>query len=58
MTITHKRPLYIRHAGPVLLDSPLLNKASAFTRDERRDFNLTGLLPYTMETIEEQAVRA
>lgn len=58
MTITHKRPLYIRHAGPVLLDSPLLNKASAFTRDERRDFNLTGLLPYTMETIEEQSVRA
>lgn len=58
MAITHKRPLYIRHAGPVLLDSPLLNKASAFTRDERRDFNLTGLLPYTMETIEEQAVRA
>lgn len=58
MTINNKRPLYIRHAGPVLLDSPLLNKSSAFTRDERRDFNLTGLLPYTMETIEEQALRA
>lgn len=58
MTTSNKRPLYIQHSGPGLLDTPLLNKSSAFTREERRDFNLTGLLPYTMETIEEQVVRA
>jgi malate dehydrogenase (oxaloacetate-decarboxylating) len=53
-----KRPLYIRYAGPVLLETPLLNKGSAFTEEERRAFNLEGLLPYRIETIEEQAARA
>lgn len=56
--MSNKRPLYIQHSGPGLLETPLLNKASAFTREERRDFNLIGLLPYTMETIEEQVIRA
>lgn len=55
--MSSKRPLYIHHSGPGLLDSPLLNKSSAFSRQERRDFNLMGLLPHTMETIEEQVVR-
>lgn len=58
MTTSNKRPLYIQHSGPGLLDTPLLNKSSAFTRGERRDFNLAGLLPHTMETIEEQVIRA
>ena len=53
-----KRPLYIRYAGPVLLETPLLNKGSAFTKDERHYFNLEGLLPHNIETIEEQAERA
>ena len=53
-----KRPLYIRYAGPVLLETPLLNKGSAFTEEEKRAFNLEGLLPATIETIEEQASRA
>lgn len=52
-----KRPLHIHYSGPKLLDSPLLNKSSAFTREERQEFNLIGLLPYTMETIEEQVAR-
>ncbi|MGH8549798.1 MAG: hypothetical protein ACRERU_14580 [Methylococcales bacterium] len=51
----NKRPLYIPYAGPVLLETPLLNKGSAFTDDERRNFNLEGLLPCNIETIEEQA---
>lgn len=54
---SNKRPLHIHYSGPKLLDTPLLNKSSAFTREERQEFNLTGLLPYTMETIEEQVVR-
>ena len=30
-----KRPLYIPYAGPALLETPLLNKGSAFTSEER-----------------------
>ena len=51
-------PLYIPHSGPSLLETPLLNKGSAFTREERISFNLTGLLPPRYETIEEQVRRA
>lgn len=54
----NKRPLYIPHAGPILLEFPLLNKGSAFTADERNQFNLDGLLPATIETIDDQAERA
>jgi len=53
-----KRPLYIRYAGPILLETPLLNKGSAFSEREKQDFNLEGLLPHTIETIEEQTRRA
>jgi malate dehydrogenase (oxaloacetate-decarboxylating) len=53
-----KRPLYIPHAGPSLLETPLLNKGSAFSKEERGSFNLTGLLPPRYETIDEQADRA
>ena len=55
---TNKRPLYIRYAGPVLLETPLLNKGNAFSERERQDFNLEGLLPHIIETIEEQTNRA
>ena len=47
-----KRPLYIPYAGPILLEFPLLNKGSAFSEQERQQFNLEGLLPYKIETIE------
>ena len=40
MTETAKRPLYVPHAGPSLLEMPLLNKGSAFSTQERIDFNL------------------
>ncbi|MBB3233036.1 NAD-dependent malic enzyme [Halomonas stenophila] len=58
MTTEAKRPLYVPYAGPSLLEMPLLNKGSAFTREERLEFNLIGLLPQNVETIEEQAERA
>ena len=58
MTTEKKRPLYIPYAGPSLIETPLLNKGSAFTKEERESFNLAGLLPPRFETIEEQVSRA
>jgi malate dehydrogenase (oxaloacetate-decarboxylating) len=52
------RPIYIPFAGPALLEASLLNKGSAFSERERQQFNLEGLLPYKIETIDEQLVRA
>lgn len=44
--------------GMDLLDTPLLNKGTAFTDGERTQFGLHGLLPPHVETLEEQVVRA
>ena len=53
-----KHPLYTPYAGFTLLELPLLNKGSAFTEEERASFNLNGLLPHVIETIEEQHQRS
>ncbi|QBL09341.1 NAD-dependent malic enzyme [Rheinheimera sp. D18] len=53
-----KLPLYTAYSGSALLETPLLNKGSAFTQEERLAFNLAGLLPPRYETIEEQVSRA
>ncbi|MDX1678831.1 NAD-dependent malic enzyme [Arsukibacterium sp.] len=53
-----KASLYTAYSGSALLETPLLNKGSAFSREERAAFNLTGLLPPRFETIEEQVSRA
>ena len=44
--------------GMDLLDTPLLNKGTAFTEEERTVFGLLGLLPPHVETLQEQVVRA
>ena len=44
-------------SGQMLLDNPLSNKGSAFSRDERRELGLIGLLPAHFSTIEEQLTR-
>ena len=43
--------------GQLLLDNPLLNKGSAFSREERLEFRLLGLLPQHSSTVEEQLAR-
>lgn len=53
-----KSPLYIHYAGPALIETPLLNKGTAFSKEERTNFNLMGLLPPRYETIDEQVERA
>src|SRR5246127_1396714 len=44
--------------GMDLLDTPILNKGTAFTEEERTEFGLQALLPPHVETLDEQAVRA
>ena len=56
--MTSSKPIYISYAGPALLETPMLNKGSAFSEKERRAFNLIGLLPPRYENIEEQVKRA
>jgi malate dehydrogenase (oxaloacetate-decarboxylating) len=58
MSQNHQGPVYIPYAGPALMGTSLLNKGTAFTEEERHDFNLRGLVPHHFETIEEQAERA
>ncbi len=44
--------------GQALLETPLLNKGTAFTLSERQALGLDGLLPPVVDTIEEQSARA
>jgi malic enzyme len=49
-----RAPMPVAGRGPALLEHPLLNKDSAFTEVERDLFDLRGLLPPRVTTIEEQ----
>jgi malate dehydrogenase (oxaloacetate-decarboxylating) len=51
-------PLECAITGSSLLRHPYFNKGSAFTKEERRDFELTGLLPQSIQTLEQQIERA
>lgn len=44
--------------GLAVLNSPSLNKGTAFTAEERKDLGLTGLLPPEISTLQEQVERA
>lgn len=51
-------PIECALVGSVLLNHSYFNKGSAFPADERQDFNLSGLLPQRVQTLEQQAGRA
>ena len=44
--------------GKPLLTTPQLNKGTAFTHEERKDFGLLGKLPHRVESLDEQVKRA
>ena len=44
--------------GLAVLNSPMLNKGTAFTAEERKALGLTGLLPPDINTLEDQVKRA
>ncbi|HXK11760.1 MAG TPA: NAD-dependent malic enzyme [Vicinamibacteria bacterium] len=47
-----------RLRGPQLLNHPMYNRSTAFTREERRELGLEGLLPDVVSSMEQQARRA
>jgi len=58
MRLSTKGPLECSLKGTALLNHPYFNKGSAFTKEERRDFELSGLLPPSIQTLEQQVQRA
>jgi malate dehydrogenase (oxaloacetate-decarboxylating)(NADP+) len=55
--VTHEKTMRTGLRGPALLDNPALNKGTAFTPEERREYGLEGLLPHAVESPERQIER-
>ena len=51
------QPLHTLLRGEALLNEPLLNKGTAFSREERRALGLEALLPWQEESLTEQVER-
>lgn len=51
-------PIRTSLKGAALLQQPVLNKGSAFTREEREIFQVDGHIPYDVHSLEKQMVRA
>jgi malate dehydrogenase (oxaloacetate-decarboxylating) len=51
-------PLDCSLSGVAVLRNPYFNKGTAFTREERDEFDLHGLLPPNIQSLEEQLERA
>ncbi|KAM7190477.1 putative mitochondrial NAD-dependent malic enzyme precursor [Rhypophila sp. PSN 637] len=58
LPLSTKGPLPCALKGTVLLNHPFFNKGSAFTKEERHDFGLHGLLPQSIQTLEQQVQRS
>ncbi|MGG5329684.1 malate dehydrogenase (oxaloacetate-decarboxylating) [Enterococcus sp. AZ163] len=44
--------------GIEILNNPFLNKGTAFTKEERKQYSLEGMLPSQVQTLEQQSVQA
>ncbi|KAI0397432.1 malic enzyme [Xylariaceae sp. FL0594] len=51
-------PIECAVRGTVLLNTPYFNRGSAHTAEEREEFGLNGLLPQSVQTLEQQVSRA
>lgn len=58
LPLTTSGPQDCAISGTALLNTPYFNKGSAFSAEERVEFNLTGLLPHSVQTLEQQVQRA
>jgi malate dehydrogenase (oxaloacetate-decarboxylating) len=56
--LTNEEYLEVYIRGRQILNDPFLNKASAFTQEERMSLNLEGFLRYECSTLEVQSERA
>lgn len=58
MSARQDRYLEVKSRGEALKEDPSLNKGTCFTREEREELGLLGLLPPGVSTHQEQAARA
>ncbi|SRR5579875_186469 len=58
MELDQDSTIVMKLAGKDLISDPIFNKGTAFTDKERTEFELHGLLPPVVETLEQQLVRA
>ncbi|TGJ78545.1 hypothetical protein E0Z10_g10222 [Xylaria hypoxylon] len=58
LPLSTRGPVECAVTGSVLLNTPYFNHGSAHTSQERKEFNLTGLLPQSVQTLDQQVKRA
>lgn len=58
LPLAWKGVLKVPYTGQLLLEIPFYNKGTAFTHEERGEFDLHGLLPTNIQALEEQVDRA
>ncbi|KAK5634936.1 hypothetical protein RRF57_010649 [Xylaria bambusicola] len=58
LPLSTRGPIECAVSETVLLNTPYFNRGSAHTAEERKEFNLTGLLPHSVQTLDQQVKRA
>lgn len=54
---THEKWIQTQLTGKLLMNMSILNKGTAFSNEERKEFGLLGKLPIKVETLDEQVQR-
>ncbi|ORY59139.1 uncharacterized protein BCR38DRAFT_351664 [Pseudomassariella vexata] len=58
LPLSARGPIECAVTGHSLLNTPYFNRGSAHSYEERHEFNLTGLLLQSVQTLEQQVNRA